>query len=72
MQKKTWQWYFQGAGGSRTRPDFVGIKPRSISNAASPTHSRTPSNASDTALHTHRTAHLIQDPSEFVEQLKGE
>ncbi|CAG2258034.1 unnamed protein product [Mytilus edulis] len=60
-----------GAGGSRSRPDLG--KQRSSSNVASPTHSRTPSNASDTALYVHSktTENFFHDPAEFLEQLKG-
>ena len=60
-----------GAGGTKPRPDMG--KQRSISNAASPTHSRTPSNASDTALYMRSSGgdNFITDTTEFLEQLKG-
>ena len=61
-----------GAGGTKPRPDIG--KQRSISNAASPTHSRTPSNASDTAIYMQSSSgvdNYIADPTEFLEQLKG-
>ena len=61
-----------GAGGTKPRPDIG--KQRSISNAASPTHSRTPSNASDTAIYMRSSSgvdNYIADPTEFLEQLKG-
>jgi hypothetical protein len=60
-----------GAGGTKPRPDIG--KQRSISNAASPTHSRTPSNASDTAIYMRSSDvdNFIADPTEILEQLKG-
>ncbi|XP_033736327.1 ral GTPase-activating protein subunit alpha-1-like isoform X2 [Pecten maximus] len=59
-----------GAGGGRPRPDLN--KQRSLSGEPSPSHSRTPSNASDTVLYTRSSSDgNLAEASELVERLKG-
>ncbi|KAJ8308029.1 hypothetical protein KUTeg_012903 [Tegillarca granosa] len=57
-----------GAGGTKSRPDLS--KQRSLSGEPSPSHSRTPSNASDSALYV-RSSSEGNLSEELVERLKG-
>lgn len=59
-----------GAGGSKSRPDLN--KQRSLSGEPSPSHSRQPSNASDSALYIRSNSDgNLADPKDLVERLKG-
>ncbi|KAK3092349.1 hypothetical protein FSP39_001673 [Pinctada imbricata] len=56
-----------GAGGGKSRPDLT--KQRSLSGEPSPSHSRQPSNASDSALYLRRCSDGA-DPDAIAERLK--
>ncbi|XP_056021439.1 ral GTPase-activating protein subunit alpha-1-like isoform X5 [Ostrea edulis] len=59
-----------GAGGGKSRPDLN--KQRSLSGEPSPSHSRQPSNASDSALYLRSNSDgNLADPKDLVERLKG-
>ncbi|XP_062620262.1 ral GTPase-activating protein subunit alpha-1-like [Saccostrea cucullata] len=59
-----------GAGGSKSRPDLS--KQRSLSGEPSPSHSRQPSNASDSALYIKSSSDgNLADPKDLAERLKG-
>ncbi|XP_022332235.2 ral GTPase-activating protein subunit alpha-1-like isoform X3 [Crassostrea virginica] len=59
-----------GAGGSKSRPDLN--KQRSLSGEPSPSHSRQPSNASDSALYLRSSSDgNLADPKDLADRLKG-